>query len=101
MVYWINGGLLLAIEIIHEFPSRQIDFVIAFTQAYIYMDVFMELPLVMLVDGNRGEWVLNLNKLLYGINQASTNWFYIINTGLERSCCHQSQVDPCLFYIKW
>ena len=35
----------------------------------------MELHLVIGVDGNRGEWFLKLNTQLYGLKQASTNWF--------------------------
>ena len=50
----------------------------------LYVDVFMELHLGMGVDGNRGEWVLKLNKSLYGIKQANENWFDPLKTGLER-----------------
>ena len=39
---------------IHELSSRSIDFVLIFTQAYLNEDVFMELPLGIAVDGNRG-----------------------------------------------
>ena len=52
------------------------------------------------VDVNRGEWVPNLNKYLYGIKQASANWFDILKTSLERGGYHKSQVDPCVFHIK-
>ena len=54
--------LLLPISSIHEFPSRSIDFVLAFTQVDLGVDVFMELSLVMLVDGNRIEWFLKLKN---------------------------------------
>ena len=53
MVNWINVRYLSAIESIHEFPIRSIDFVIDFTQADIDVNVFMELPLWMVFDGNR------------------------------------------------
>ena len=45
---------LLAIASIHEFPSRSIDFVLAFPQFDVGVEVFMELPVAMVVDGNRG-----------------------------------------------
>ena len=60
----------------------------------------MDLPLGMGVDGNRGEWVLNTNKSLYGIKQASENWFDILKNGLERRGYHQYQVDPVVYFTE-
>ena len=88
MVNWTSVRSLLTIASIHEFPIRSIDFVIAFHQSYLDVDVFMEIHLGMGVDGNRGEWVLKLNKSLYGIKQASANWFDILKTGLESRGYH-------------
>ena len=67
MVNWIGVRSLLDISSIHEFKSRSIDFVFSFPQAKLDADVFMNLPLVMGVDGNIGEWVLKLNKSIYGL----------------------------------
>ena len=58
----ISVRLLLAIASIHEFPSISIEFVLAFNQADLDVDVFMYLPLGMGVDGKRVKWVLKLNK---------------------------------------
>ena len=60
----------------------------------------MKLHLVILVGGNRWEWTLKLNKWVYGLKQASENWFDILETGLETRGSYQSQFDRCLFYIK-
>ena len=60
----------------------------------------MELPLGMGLYGNIGEWVPKLKKSLYGLKQASENWFDLLKIGLERSGHHQSQVYPSIFYIK-
>ena len=49
---------LLAIASINELPSISIDFVLAFTQDNLDVDVFVELNLGMGVDGNRVEWFL-------------------------------------------
>ena len=54
VVNWISVSSLLAIASIHEFPSRSIDFVISFHQAGLDVDVFMDIPLLMVVDRNRG-----------------------------------------------
>ena len=99
----VNGIIVrskLDIASMHEFISRSIEFVLAFTQDNLDVYVFIELPLGMVVDGNRGERVLKLNKSLYGLRRASTNWFDILRTGLERRGYHQSQVDPSVFYRK-
>ena len=64
------------------------------------MDVFVGLPLGMSVDGNRVEWVLNLNKSLYGLKHASANWFDLQNNVLGMRGYHQYQVYPRVIYIK-
>ena len=71
---------LLAIASIHGFPSRSIDFVLAFTLSNLGMDVLMEIPLGIGVDGNRVEWILKLNKSLYGLKQEIDNWFDLLKT---------------------
>ena len=91
---------LLDIAIILELPIMSIDFLLAFTQAGLDMDVFMELPLGMGFYVNRVEWGIKLNKSLYGINKASGNWFNPLKNGLERSFYHRSQVESCVFYKK-
>ena len=75
MEKWISVRSLLSIEIIHEFPSRSIDFVLSLPQANLDVGVLVELLLLMIFDGNRGEWLLKLNQSLYEINQASENLF--------------------------
>ena len=53
VVNWIIVRSLLSITRIHEFPSRSINFVLAFLQAGLYLDVFVYLPLGMGFYGNR------------------------------------------------
>ena len=60
----------------------------------------MDIPLGMEVYRNRGEWVLELKKSLYGIRQASTNWVDLLKTGLERMGYHQFQFYPNCFTEK-
>ena len=52
VVNWISVRSLLDIESIHEFPRRSIDFVLDFTQSDFDVDVFMDLPSGVGVDGN-------------------------------------------------
>ena len=88
MVNCISVRSLLAISRIHGLPSISTDFLLAFPQSDLDMGFFMEILLEMVVDGNRGHLVLNLNKSLYGLNQASANWFDILKTGLESRGYH-------------
>ena len=58
----ISMRSLLDIASIHELSRISIDFVLAFTQSDVDVYVFMDITLGMGVDGNRKQWVLNLNK---------------------------------------
>ena len=49
----ISVRSLLSIASIHEFPSRSIEFLVAFPQSDFGVDIFVELPLGMGVSGNR------------------------------------------------
>ena len=82
VVNWISVRSRLAIESIHEFPIISIDFLPAFSQSELDVDVFMDITLGMGVDVNRVEWFLKLNKSLYVPKQASTNYFYPLKYGL-------------------
>ena len=73
MVNCIRVKILLAIPSIHEFTIRSIEFVLDFTQSDLGVYAFMDIPLGMGYDVNRGEWVLKLNKPLYGITHGTEN----------------------------
>jgi hypothetical protein len=49
-------------------------------------------------DGTRKGYVLKLNKSLYGLKQASHNWFLYLCKALENRGYIQSSVDKCVFY---
>ena len=91
---------ILAFSSMHEFPRRQTDFVLDFTHNDLDVDALIDIPLGMWVEGNRVEWVLKLNKSLYGPKQWNLNWFDILKHGQEIRGYHQSHVYPCVFYTK-
>lgn len=45
-------------------------------------------------------YVLALNKSIYGLKQASSNWYECLKKGLERQGFKESAADPCVFMTK-
>ena len=77
--------------------SRTIDFVLALPQADLDVPVYIELPIGMEVPGSEGYnklYVLRLRTSLYGLKQASTNWYDILKKGLETQSFKESVADP-------
>jgi hypothetical protein len=77
--------LLLALCNIHSLESKSIDFILAFPQADLDVDIWMELPTDIVVSGKDTEsraYVLKLKKSLYGLKQTSLNWFKKLKQGL-------------------
>ncbi len=71
----------------------------AYPQAPIKMDMYMELPDgILLKEGNQQGHVLKLLTNLYGQKQAGQVWnSYLIGKLLEIDF-KQSQIDDCVFY---
>ena len=68
--------LLLALCNIHGLHSKSIDFVLAFPQVDLDVDIWMELPMGIVVGSHESDshgYVLKLKKSLYGFKQASLN----------------------------
>ncbi len=60
----------------------------------------MELPVGIVVDqfpANSRGYVLKLNKSLYGLKQASLNWFEKLKQGLTDRGFKPSGINPCLY----
>ena len=72
MVNWISVRLLFSLTQILKLESRSIDFVLAFPQAELDEDIYMEAPYGFDFEGVRSH-VLKLTKSLYGLNQSSSN----------------------------
>ena len=66
--------------------SKSIDFVLAFLQADLDVYIWMELPIGFVIDeaayGESLSYVLKMNENLYGLKQASLNWYDKIRDGL-------------------
>ncbi len=100
VVNMLSVRLLLAVAHIHGLDTKSIDFVLAFPQAEIDIDIWMELPEGMDPLGdenNRRGYVLKLNKSLYGLKQASHNWYEKLKQSLIARDFVPSKIDPCIF----
>ena len=67
VVNWLSVRTLLIISMINDLEARSIDFTLAFPQAKLDVDVYMELPAGFDNNGCTGKHVLKLKKSLYGL----------------------------------
>ena len=74
VVTWLSVRTLLILSVLHDLEAGSIDFTLAFPQADLDVDVFMELPPGFDMNGSSGSHVIKLNKSLYGLCQSSHNW---------------------------
>ena len=95
VVNWISVRLLMVLSLIYNLETKSIDFVLAFPQLTLERDVFMDLPYGF-EYGQRGKYVLKLKKNLYGLSDASYNWFNKLKEGLESEGYVRSEVDQCV-----
>ncbi len=99
VVNWSTVRLVLLLTELAGWHSRQIDYVLAFSQAPIDTTVYCHLPAGFHIEnGEKDEdYVIVLEKNLYGTKQAAANWFEMLRDNLIKEGFRQSAIDPCLF----
>jgi hypothetical protein len=97
---WSTIRIVLMTAILKNWPTKQIDYVMAYSQADVDNDnMFMNIPKGFEVDSSQAEqWVLKLKKNLYGQKQAGRVWNKHLVTRLKLIGFKQSLIDECLFY---
>lgn len=90
--------VLLAIIAIHNWPLYQLDVNNAFLHDDLQEEVYLTLPLVFSYQGENN--VCCLNRSLYGLKQASRNWFYKFSSVLQNVGFQESKADYSLFTLK-
>jgi hypothetical protein len=102
VVNMVTVRLILLLARICKLESKAIDFVLTFPQAEFDVDIWMYLLLGFQVDTENECkcYILKLNKSLYGLKQASLNWFKKLKQGLIDHGFHPSAIDPCLHFKK-
>jgi histone deacetylase 1/2 len=99
VVTWFSLRTLLTLSLLNQWYTRQIDFILAYPQAQIEFDMYMELPKgIEMADGSRKTHVLKLLKNLYGQKQAGRVWNQHLVKGLIKIGFKQSEIDECVFY---
>jgi hypothetical protein len=95
----ISVKLLLVIAKVHGLDSKAIDFVLAFPQAELDVDIWMDLPIGFEPIENSGssQYVLKLRANLYGLKQGSHNWYKKLRQGLLDREFKSSDIDQCLY----
>jgi Reverse transcriptase (RNA-dependent DNA polymerase) len=93
VVNWTTVRFLLMMSILLGLETRQVDYVAAFVQADIDMDVYVEMPRGFAQPGK----VLKLMKSLYGLRQSPRNYFNHLSAKLTKLGFVPSDADPCLF----
>jgi hypothetical protein len=98
----VTVRLILLLAQIYKLESKAIDFALAFPQAELDINIWMYLPIGFQVDTENESkcYILKLNKSLYGLKQASLNWFEKLKQGLIDRGFHPSAINPCLYLKK-
>ena len=102
VVKWSTIRLFLTLTLLSDWKTRQLDFVLAFPQAPVECDLYMEVPMGYKMKGNRNpkDHALKLLKNLYGQKQAGRVWYEYLSDKLLANGFTQSNFDPCVFYHK-
>jgi hypothetical protein len=98
VIAWTTIRLYLIMALLNKKKTRQIDFVLAYPQADIECDLYMEIPRGFEFQGSRKTHCLLLKKNLYGQKQAGRVWNEYLHDGLLARGFEQSAVDMCLYY---
>jgi hypothetical protein len=104
VVSWGATRFFLILATINNWNTRQLDFVMAFTQVDVERDLYMELPKIFSMPGtqithaDKDKYVLKLVKNLYGQKQSGKCWYDHLRKILIKLNCIQSKFDECVFY---
>ena len=97
---WRTIRMILTMAIMHKWHTRQLDYVLAFPQAPVDRELYMDIPKGLDIDqGNSSDYALKIHRNIYGQKQAGRVWNrYLVNKLVNELGFEQSKVDECLFY---
>ena len=97
---WASIRFILVLTLIHNWKTRQIDYVQAYTQADVPLDnLYVKVPRGVEVENGKSEdYVMKVNKNVYGTHQAGRVWNKHLVDKLKSIGFTQSKIDECVFY---
>jgi hypothetical protein len=99
VVQWSTISMVNTLAAMHNLKGKQIDFTQAFPQTKLKEDFYLRFPAGF--EHKNEKWALKLKRNLYGLVQASQNWFLKLSAIYERLGFKKSKSDPCLFLRKY
>jgi len=95
---WESVRILLALVLRNSWHAIQLDHVLAFSQAPVDRECYMQIPKGIKIDAP-GEWVLQVHKNIYGQKQAGRVWNqHLVDKLANQVGFKQSKHDECVFY---
>jgi hypothetical protein len=98
MVQWSTIRMVNTLAAMHILKGKHIDFTQAFPHAKLKEDIYLRFPAGF--EHKHKKWALTLKRNLYGLVQASRNWFLKLSAIYERLGFKQSKSDPCILLQK-
>ncbi len=97
---WNTIRLLLSLKAVHNWHTRQLDYVLAFPQAPVEKELYLYIPKGFdLEEGDTKCYVLKVHQNIYGQKQAGRVWNkYLVDKLTKDVGLVQSKVDECVFY---
>ena len=99
VVKWYSIRMMLALALVNNWHTQQIDYVLAYPQAPIEREIYMKIPRGMEIGGkDKNDFVLKLHRNIYGQKQAGRVWYqYLSKKLVEEVGFTKSEVDECVF----
>ena len=97
---WNSIRIMLALVAAFGWHTQQIDYVLAFPQAPVEKEIYMQVPKGFRISGkNPKDYVLRLNQNVYGQKQAGRVWNkHLEKILIEKVGFTQSKIDDCVYY---
>jgi hypothetical protein len=99
VVTWFTIRLMIVFGIIFCWALQQVDFVMAYPQAPVETDIYMELPQgIKAATGNSKDHILKLLKNIYGQKQAGMVWNSFLVDKLTSLGYTTLLIDDCVLF---